>query len=66
MGRSKGKSARADRADQKLHETPLEAESRKEANFAEVESMLPKRFDRSEMGFIDKSTSEYGLFPICT
>ncbi|KIW11340.1 hypothetical protein PV08_10640 [Exophiala spinifera] len=60
MGKSRARSARVDRADQKLHETPLEAESRKEANFAEVESKLPKRFDRSEMGFIDKSTSILG------
>ncbi|KAK5314829.1 hypothetical protein LTR20_002154 [Exophiala xenobiotica] len=61
MPKSKGKSTQVDRADQSLHETPLEADSRKQANFAEVEAKLPKRFDRSEMGFIDKGTSVLGF-----
>jgi hypothetical protein len=55
MSKSKSKTANADRVDFK--ETPLEAESRKEANFAEVEAKLPKRYTRTEMSFIDKGTS---------
>ena len=58
MTKSKGKSAAVDGPDQKLNESLLEAQSRKEANFAEVEANLPKRFTRSDMSFIDKGTSK--------
>lgn len=58
MSKSSGKSTHVDQVEQKMHETPLESESRKEANFAEIEAKLPKRYTRSEMSFIDKSTSK--------
>lgn len=51
------KSSGVDRPDQKTNESPLEAQSRKEANFADIESKLPQRFTKSEMSFIDKGTS---------
>ena len=52
----KDKSSTVDAMEQKLNETPLEAEARQEGNFAEIESLLPKRFGRTEMGLIDKGT----------
>lgn len=57
MSKSKGKSARLDQADQESHESPLEAQSRREANFEEVEAKLPKRYIKTEMGLIDRGTS---------
>ncbi len=42
--------------EQKPNETPLEAEARKEGSFADIESQLPTRFGRTEMGLIDKGT----------
>lgn len=54
--RPKDKSSASLAMEQKLNESPLEAEARKEGNFAEIESLLPKRFGRTEMGLIDKGT----------
>lgn len=36
--------------------SPIEEESRQAASFPDIESQLPKRFDLSEMGFLDKVT----------
>lgn len=58
MTNSSSKSAGVDRPDQNNHESPLEAQSRKEASFADIEAQLPKRFTKSEMSFIDKGTSK--------
>lgn len=58
MIKSSGQSAGVDRLDQNNHESPLEAQSRKEASFADIEAQLPKRFTKSDMSFIDKSTSK--------
>lgn len=57
MTKHNHKSSGVDRPDQKTNESPLEAQSRKEANFADIESKLPQRFTKSEMSFIDKGTS---------
>lgn len=58
MTKSKGKSSGVDLLDQKINASPLEAQSRKEANFADIESKLPERFTKSDMSFIDKGTSK--------
>lgn len=58
MTKSKGKSAAVDRHDKTTHESPLEAQSRKEASFADIEAQLPKRFTKSEMNLFDKGTSK--------
>lgn len=42
-----------------IEETPLETQSRKDADFASIENRLGKRFTTSEMGLIDKATSKY-------
>ena len=52
----KSKSSKVDAVEQKVNESPLEAQSRKDGNFAEIESSLPDRFGSTEMGLIDKGT----------
>ena len=42
---------------QKFNESPLEAQSRKDADFESIEAKLPKRWSKTEMFFIDKGTS---------
>jgi hypothetical protein len=54
--RNKQKSTTMDAVDQKPNATPAETQARQDANFAEIESRLPKRFRRTEMGLIDKGT----------
>ncbi|EXJ94595.1 hypothetical protein A1O1_02991 [Capronia coronata CBS 617.96] len=60
MPRTWTSSKRANRVEPKASESLLEAQSRKDANFSEVEARLPKRYARSEMGFIDKRMSFLG------
>ncbi|OAP65405.1 hypothetical protein AYL99_01377 [Fonsecaea erecta] len=45
---------------QKVNESPLEAQSRKDADFESIEAKLPKRWSKTEMSFIDKGTSLLG------
>ena len=40
-----------------FNETSFEAESRKAANFHEIEAQMPKRFTRADIGAVDKVTS---------
>jgi hypothetical protein len=54
--RLKAKSSTVDAIEQKGNETPLEAQTRQDGNFAEIESILPKRFGWTEMGLIDRGT----------
>ncbi|KIW89383.1 uncharacterized protein Z519_10237 [Cladophialophora bantiana CBS 173.52] len=59
MPKGKDKAA-MDLASQKVNESPLEAQSRKDGNFEEAEAKLPKRWSKTEMSFIDKGTSLLG------
>lgn len=59
----KAKSSSMDAYKPPVRESPLEAQTRQDGNFADVESLLPKRFRRTEMGLIDKGTGMSG-FPI--
>lgn len=56
--KTRGKSDLVDHAEEHTNESPMEAESRKTANFADVEAQLPQRYTKLEMSFIDKKTSE--------
>ncbi|KAI1625498.1 hypothetical protein EDD37DRAFT_389930 [Exophiala viscosa] len=58
--KSREKSTLAGPAEQIANESSLEAESRKAANFADVEAKLPQRYTKVEMSFIDKKTSILG------
>ena len=52
----KDKSSAADALEQKLNESPLEAETRNNGNFADIEAKLSDRYSKDEMSFIDKGT----------
>ena len=57
----KDKPSAMEQAEQKVNESPLEAQSRKDGAFVGVESMLPKRYSRTEMSWIDKGTGNFIL-----
>ncbi|KIY03138.1 uncharacterized protein Z520_01605 [Fonsecaea multimorphosa CBS 102226] len=59
MPKAKDKST-MDLTCQNFNESPLEAQSRKDADFESIEAKLPKRWSRTEMFFIDKGTSFLG------
>jgi hypothetical protein len=40
-----------------FNETQLEAESRKEAKFPDIEATMPKRFSRTDVSVMDKASS---------
>ncbi|ETI24932.1 hypothetical protein G647_04302 [Cladophialophora carrionii CBS 160.54] len=58
--RTKHKSSAMETVEQKPNASPAEAQARQEANFADIESRLPKRYRRTEMGLIDKGTALLG------
>jgi hypothetical protein len=53
------KSKKSSKMDTKPVETPLEAESRKDGDFAEVEDQMMNRYRLYEMGVLDKATGKY-------
>lgn len=58
---AKGKSPALGHAQQKLHESPLEAESRSAAGFEDIEKLLPQTWEGvSDMGLRDKIMSHLG------
>jgi hypothetical protein len=52
----KDKSSTMNALERNFEESPLEAQSRVNADFPRFEAQLPKRFSRSEMGLIDRGT----------
>ncbi|EHY58556.1 hypothetical protein HRR83_006265 [Exophiala dermatitidis] len=53
-------SKRVERVEQKANESLLEAQSRSDAEFSQVEASLPKRYTRADTGFLDKRMSLLG------
>jgi hypothetical protein len=53
----KDKHSAANTMEALFNETQLEAESRKEANFHDIEAAMPKRFSRTDVSLMDKASS---------
>ena len=51
---------------QQVQETPLEAESRKAANFGDVEAKLGRRWSISDMPMVEMVTSKLISMPLVT